>query len=99
MSSPVKPATTLPDSPRVHGDKPRARLVGGGKPQWQPRIGCIQAALVRNNHEAVGQPHHRFGRAKYEIAVPGDGLCKPLEEIDLRLLIEIDEHVAAEDHI
>jgi chemotaxis methyl-accepting protein methylase len=76
-------------------DKPRARLVGGGKPQWQPRIGCIQAALVRNNHEAVGQPHHRFGRAKHEIAVPGDGLCKPLEEIDLRLLIEIDEHVAA----
>jgi hypothetical protein len=63
------------------------------------RHGRIEAALVRNGREAVGQPHHCLGRAEHEIAVGRGDLRKPVEEIDIRLLVEIDEDVAAEDQI
>ena len=62
-------------------------------------IGRVEAAPVRHRLEAVGQADHRLGRAEHEIAVALGDARDAVEHADLGLLVEIDQHVAAEHHV
>src|SRR5665213_956219 len=61
--------------------------------------GPIETAALRIGLEDVGQPDHRFGCAEHEKAVRFGHLGKAVEYVDLGVLIEIDQNVAAEDHV
>src|SRR5690242_2200595 len=49
--------------------------------------------------ESVRNANDRLGRAQHHEAVRLDHSCKTLEDPDLGVLVEIDQHVSAEDHV
>jgi hypothetical protein len=49
--------------------------------------------------EDVGQPDHRLRRTQRKEAVRLGRLGEAIEYVDLGILIEIDQDVAAEDHV
>ena len=55
--------------------------------------------MFRHDLEAVDQPDHGLRRAEHQIAVARRGAGHAVEHVDLGLLVEIDQHVAAEDHV
>src|SRR5262249_6094345 len=59
----------------------------------------VEAALLGQRFERVGQADDGLGRAQHEKAVRSHDLGKTLEHVDLGLLVEIDQHVAAEHHV
>ena len=63
-------------------------------PGWR-----VEAALVRDRLERVGQTDHGLGRAEQEISIGRHDARDPLEHVDLGRLVEIDQHVAAEHDV
>jgi hypothetical protein len=59
----------------------------------------IDGAPLRHRLEDVGEPKHRFRRAKHQKAIRFDRLGKPVQHIGLGLLIEVDQYVPAEDQV
>src|SRR5262245_15015880 len=59
----------------------------------------VEAATVRVRLELVGEADHRLGGAQHEIAVALDLTRQTVEHDDLGVLIEVDQHVAAEHDI
>ena len=59
----------------------------------------VEAALVGDRLEAIGQPDHGLGGAEHQKAVALGDVGDALEHADLGRLIEIDQHVAAEHHV
>ena len=62
-------------------------------------MGPVKAAAFRTGFEGFAQPDHRFRRTQHQEPVrlryPGEAV----EDVDLGILVEIDQHVAAEHHI
>src|SRR5690348_14879118 len=88
-------------APAVDGDEARCRPLGRARRPWfwRARIRCVEAVLVADHLEAVGQAHHGLGGAEHQKTVAGGDARQPIEHVDLGLLVEIDQHVAAEDQI
>src|SRR5579863_96695 len=80
------------------GNQPR-HAATRARQRGRMQIWRIEAALIRQDLESLGDADHRLGRAEDEIAVAINGPRQPIEQIGFGRLIEIDQHVAAEDHI
>src|SRR6516225_3378031 len=73
-------------------------------PQVRPGIAryCarpIKPAAAGNWLEALGQSYHRLGGAEHEISITTHDPRQAIEHTALRLLVKIEQHVAAEHHI
>ena len=92
-------------SPRVSARRLRLRRLRGGAlklmtlPSGHAARLPIDAALVGDRLEAVGQPDHRLGAAQHQEAVALGDAGDALEHADLGGLIEVDQHVAAQHQI
>src|SRR6266700_3585087 len=62
-------------------------------------VGLVEAAPIRIGTERVGNPDHGFGRPQHQHAVGLERFGDALEDRDLGILVEIDQDVAAEDHV
>src|SRR6266851_630068 len=68
--------------------------------RYRPRTARpIETAAFRIGFEDVGQPDHRFGCSQHEEPVRFGRLGEAVENVDLGVLIEVDQNVAAENHI
>src|SRR6516162_3269314 len=73
-------------------------------PQVRPGIAryCarpIKPAAAGNRLEGLGQSYHRLGGAEHEISITIHDPRQAIEHTALRLLVKIEQHVAAEHHI
>src|SRR6516225_3854294 len=59
----------------------------------------VQSAAVRDRFEAFGQSDDGLGCTEHQITVTIQILRQTVKNADLRRLVEIDEHVAAEHHV
>src|SRR6266545_870431 len=59
----------------------------------------VEAALVGERLEAVGEADHGLGRAQHQIALAVEAARQAFEYADLGVVIEIDQHVAAEHQV
>src|ERR1700730_2856844 len=74
----------------------KVRHLGGYRPRTARPV---ETAALRKGLEDVGQPDHRFGCSQHEEPVRFVRLGEAVENVDLGVLIEVDQNVAAEDHI
>src|SRR5215218_1498511 len=84
-----------------HYSHPRRRRgkrwhLGGARPH---RARPIETSSVRVGFERIGQPDHGLCRAQHQKAVRLARSRKPVQYADLGVLIEVDQYVAAEDHV
>src|SRR5204862_2607266 len=63
------------------------------------RVWAIKPAPVGIWLEGIGDADHGFSRAQRQYAIGFEYLCDALEDMGLGVLVEIDQHVAAEDHV
>ena len=62
-------------------------------------VGSVEPPPLRKGLEGIGNPDDGFGGAQRQYAVGFDRPCKAIEYRGLGVLIEIDQDVAAEDHV
>src|ERR1700694_5311993 len=69
---------------------------GTGRMAWNLHV---DAGCIRHRFEILREAHHRLGGSEHQIAVGSKRVREAAKNLLLRLLIEIDQHIAAEDYI
>ena len=84
---------------RLGGAQPCLAAPGFGRGGSLRREAAHAVMVLGHRHELVAEPRGGFRRAKHEIAVGSKPRRKTGEDRALGGVVEIDEHIPAEDHV
>jgi hypothetical protein len=91
--------SALPAAIDGYQARPRLRRPVLRQKAWVDRADRVKTRFSDHHFEAVGQAYRGFRRTEDKIAVARYRFRQAAKYVTLRVLIEIDQNVPAEDHV